>query len=100
MNARQKAKRYKKLYESLIKQQSVNFQIHNFSTSIIKASTIVSYEKAEILQEKESIEVIKGELAQELAKELKEKMDISVDYYPESHIYKVYGTVRIVTGIY
>lgn len=99
MNARQKAKRYKKLYESM-KQQPLNIQVHNFKTSTIKACTCVPYEMVKYQPESEYMEVIKNKLAHEIAKEIREKMDISVDDYPPQCIYKVYGTVRVVTGVY
>lgn len=100
MNARQKAKHYKKLYERMAYNQPTNLQVHNFKTSIIKACKWVPYERAEILQDSEYMEVIKNELAHDLAKELKKTMDIAVDDYPPMCVYKVYGTVRVVTGVY
>ena len=99
MNARQKAKKYKKLYERM-KLQPVNYQMLNFNTSIIKAYTCVPYEMAEALQDSEYTEAIKSRLAYNLAKELKDKMDIQIDDYPPQCVYKVYGTVRVVTGVY
>ena len=99
MNARQKAKRYKKLYENLQK-QPIQVQVHNFKTSIIKASKLVPYTMALNLQKSEYREFIENELACELAKELKETMDIVVEDYPPQCVYKVHGTVRVVTGVY
>lgn len=99
MNARQKAKHYKKLYESMQK-QPINLQVHNFKTNIIQACTCVPYEMVRYQQESEYMEVIKNKLAREIAEELKETMDIVVDDYPPQCVYKVYGTVRVVTGVY
>lgn len=101
MNLRQKAKKYKKLYERT-KQQPVNFQVHNFKTSILKSAVFVPYEMTKTLETNElgEVEVIKTKLARGLEEELKKTMDISVDYYPSEGVYKVYGTVRVVTGIY
>lgn len=101
MNARQKAKHYKKLYERL-QTQTVNFQVHNFKTSIIKSAVLVPYEMAKTLEISKigEVEVIKTKLARDLAEGLKETMDIIVEDYPQQCVYKVYGTVRVVTGIY
>lgn len=98
MNARQKAKKYKKLYESMQK-QPLNVHVHNFQTSTIKACILLPYEMQKYQAESECMELIKNKLAHELAKELKEKMDIVVEDYPPQCVYKVYGTVRVVTGV-
>ena len=101
MNARQKAKHYKKLYERMQK-QPINLQVHNFKTSLIQTVVFVPYEMTLTLEtnELEEIEFIKTKLARELAEELKKTMDITVvDCQPEC-VYKVYGTVRVVTGVY
>lgn len=101
MNARQKAKHYKKMYERTQAQKQLeNLEVHNFKTNIIKAVTFIPYERVKITQESEYIEVIKNELAHNLTKEIKELMDIEVVNYPEQSIYKVYGLIRVVTGIY
>ena len=101
MNARQKAKQYKKLYERMQK-QPINLQVHNFKTSIIKSAVVVPYEKALTLEtsELEEVELIKTKLASELAEGIKETMDITVVDCPPECIYKVYGTIRVVTGVY
>lgn len=97
MNARQKAKHYKKLYEST-KLKPINFQVHNFKTSYVQACKLVRHEC--YLQDSEYKDAIEKELSQELAKGLKNLMDIKVEYYPEDCLYKVYGTVRVFTGVY
>lgn len=103
MNARQKAKHYKKLYERL-QQQQVKFQVQNLKTHIIKAKIKVPYKMAYELtdnqQESEYMEVIKNKLSHEIAMELKERMNIDIIDYPPECVYKVYGSVRVVTGIY
>ena len=99
MNARQKAKHYKKLYERM-QMQPVNFQVHNFKTSYVQACKLVPYEKAFYLQDSDYIETIKNCLADELAKELKNIMDVEIQDYPAQCSYKVYGSVRVVTGLY
>ena len=99
MNARQKAKYYKKLYERTQK-QPINLQVHNFKTSYIQACKLLPYEMALKLQESECREVIENELVRELSKEIKKIMDVEVQDYPEQCVYKVYGTVRVVTGVY
>ena len=98
MNARQKAKHYKKLYERMQK-QPINLQVHNVNTNIIQACTLVPYEMMKVIQESEDMELIKNKLAREIANGLKETMDIKIVDYPPQCIYKVYGTVRVVTGI-
>lgn len=98
MNARQKAKKYKKLYESM-QRQPINVHVHSFQTSTIKACVSLPYEMQKYQAESEYMELIKNQLAHELAKELREKMDITVDDYPPQCAYKVYGTVRVVTGV-
>ena len=101
MNARQKAKHYKKLYERMQK-QPVNFQVHNFKTSIIKSAVCLPYEMAKTLETSElgEVDFIKSKLASDLAERIKEAMDITVVDYPPQCVYTVYGTVRVVTGIY
>lgn len=101
MNARQKAKHYKKLYERSL-QQPVTFQAHNFKTSIIKSAVFVPYEMAKTLETNNlgDVEIIKTKLSRELAEGLKETMDITVIDYPPECVYKVCGSVRVVTGIY
>ena len=101
MNARQKAKHYKKLYERMQK-QPVKFQVHNFKTSIIKSAVCVPYGLAKTLETSDlgEVDFIKTKLASDLAKGLKETMDIKVVDYPQQCAYTVYGIVRVVTGIY
>ena len=99
MNARQKAKKYKKLYESMQK-QPINLQVHNFKTSYIQACKLVPYEMALHLQESECREIIENELVHQLSKEIKNIMDVEVQDYPEQCVYKVFGTVRVVTDVY
>lgn len=100
MNARQKAKHFKKLYERMAYNQPTNLQVHNFNTSTILACTSVPYAMVDALKDSEYTEAIKSQLAHELAKELKDKMNITVVDQPRQCIYRVYGTVRVITGIY
>lgn len=99
MNARQKAKHYKKLYEST-KLKPINFQVHNFKTSYIQACKLIPYEMSSCLLDSEYKETIEKNLAIELAKELKNLMDVEIQDYPAECLYKVCGTVRVVTGVY
>lgn len=105
MNARQKAKRYKKLYENETRkfQQPLPLQVHNFNTQIIKAQTYVPYEMAyemETNQKSEYMKIIKDKLARDIAKEIKDIMEINVFDCPTNNFYVIYGKVRIVTRIY
>lgn len=101
MNLRQKAKYYKKLYKiKQIKEQPLNIQVHNFKTSYIQACKLIPYEMAFYLQDSEYRETIENDLARDLAKELKNIMDVEVQDYPAQCLYKVFGTVRVVTGVY
>lgn len=100
MNARQKAKHYKKLYERQLAMQPTDLQVHNFKTDFIKVCTMIPYEKAKYYPLHDYSETIKTNLAYELTKELINKMDIEVFDYPEQCAYKLYGSVRIVTGVY
>ena len=61
MNSRQKAKRYKKLYENLMYNQTIPFQVHNYKTSTIKACTCVPYARKDMLHDDEYINAIKSQ---------------------------------------
>ena len=100
MNARQKAKRYKKLYEQTLAKTPVHYQVQNFKTEFIKACTLLPYEVVKYQNISDYEEIIKERLARDLSEELKKIMDIETIYYPEQSCYKVYGIIRVVTGVY
>lgn len=100
MNARQKAKHYKKLYERTLATTPVPYRVHNFKTDFIKAYTVLPYEVVKYQNIIDYEEIIKERLARNLAEEVKKIMDIETIDYPEQCCYKVYGSIRVVTGVY
>ena len=100
MNNRQKAKHYKQLYERTLATQPLDLHVQNFKTEYIKTCTMIPAEAVKYHQISDYEETIKNELAHGLAEEIKKKMDVEAVYYPEQSAYKVYGLVRIVTGVY
>lgn len=88
MNARQKAKKYKRMYEELLKQP-------------VKIDTLRSerlYPEALIMQGNSSHlrEVIVKDIAQGLASSLDKYMDYHTEFCPHINKYRFYGEIKVV----
>ena len=99
MNARQKAKHYKKLYEQTLATTPIHYQVHNVQTDVIKTSTLIPYVMVKNQQLSDYDEIFKQMLGRGLSEEIKKRMEIEVVDYPGMQCYKVYGIIRVVTGI-
>lgn len=99
MNARQKAKYYKKLYEQTLAKTPVQFQVQRLKTDVIKTCTMVPYVMVKNQELSNYEEIFKEMVGLGLSDVIKNKMEIEVVDYPGMHCYKVYGCIRVVTSV-
>ena len=96
MNARQKAKKYKKLYENLLN-QPVKF---NVVTPKVDTLRYEQFFDEDLLAQPEHIKYIRrgmrARIAEELVSELNSYINISSKYQPDLHGYQVCGEIKVV----
>jgi hypothetical protein len=95
MNARQKAKKYKRMYESLLK-QPVRFKVEQHKIDTLKFERF--YPEALIVQENSSYlrEVIVKDIAQGLASSLNKYIDYYTEFCPHINKYRLCGEIKVV----
>lgn len=97
MNARQKAKKYKQMYEELLN-QPIEFKVEHHNHKIDTLRFEQFYPKALIAQENSSYlrEVIVRGIAQGLASSLDKYIDYNTEFCPHLNKYRVYGEIKVV----
>ena len=95
MNARQKAKKYKRMYEALLN-QSVPFKVEQHKIDTLRVERF--YPKALIIQENSNYlrEVIVKDIAQDLASNLDKYMDYKTEFCPRINKYRFHGEIKVV----
>lgn len=95
MNVRQKAKRYKRLYETLsVRHKGFKCEDHK----VDKLKVMRYYPEALIVKEyKDAIkEMIVKDIACNLAENLGKYVDITTEFCPQTNAYLVYGEISVV----
>lgn len=96
MNARQKAKKYKHMYEALLKQQPVRFKVEQHKIDTLKCERL--YPEALITQENSS--QVRGIIVRDIAQSIVSNLDKYIEYHTEfcPHInkYRFYGEIDVV----
>lgn len=95
MNARQKAKKYKRLYEELLK-QPVRFNVEQYKIDTVRFERL--YPEALIAQGNSSYlrEVVVKDIAQHLANSLDKYIDYHAEFCPHVNKYRFYGEIKVV----
>lgn len=95
MNARQKAKKYKRMYEALLR-QPVQFKVEQHKIDTLRF--IRFYPKELCTPEKSSYlrEVIVRDIAQSLADSLDKYIEYDIEFCPHRNMYRVYGEIKVV----
>ena len=95
MNARQKAKKYKSMYENLLKQPvELKVEQHKIDTLRVERfypEAFISRENSSYLQE-----VIARDIAQFLASSLDKYIDYRTEFCPHINKYRFLGEIRVV----
>ena len=95
MNARQKAKKYKRMYEALLK-SPIRFEVEQHKIDTLRFERF--YPEALITQENSSYlrEVIVKDIAQGLASNLDKYIDYNTEFCPRINKYRFYGEIKVV----
>ena len=98
MNARQKAKKYKRMYEALLN-QPVKFKVEEHKIDTLKFERF--YPAELIMHEDNSYlrEVIVKDIAQCLASSLDEYIDYYMEFCPCINKHRFYGEIKVVKVI-
>ena len=95
MNARQKAKKYKHMYEALLK-QPVRFKVEQRKIDTLKFERF--YPEAFIIKNSSSYlrDVIVKDIAQGIASSLDTYIDYHTEFCPHINKYRFYGEIDVV----
>lgn len=95
MNARQKAKKYKRMYEALLN-QPVRFKVEQHKIDTLRFERF--YSEALIMQGDSGYlrEVIVKDIAQGLASSLDKYIDYNMEFCPHINKYRFYGELKVV----
>lgn len=101
MNARQKAKRYKRMYKELLNKPfvpKITMEQHKVNTLRIKR---YYPEELIILEDKDYVRgVIATDIAHDIAKNLDKYIDYEMGFEPHINRYYLYGEIKIVDRSY
>lgn len=94
MNARQKAKRFKRLYEEMLKQPIPKFTVTNYKIDTLRFERL--YPDV-IIQGNESriIDTITKDLAHELVEQMDKYVTITTNFEPHVNKFRVVGEVKV-----
>lgn len=95
MNARQKAKRYKRMYEELVnKPVKITVEQHKIDRLKFKRA----YPRHVVVDENSSYfkEVILKDIALDLVKSLNKYIDYHTEFYPDTNEYCFVGEIKVV----
>lgn len=95
MNARQKAKKYKRMYEKLLN-QPVKFNMEQSNIRTLKFERF--YPKALVVDEYSSYfrKVIAKDIAYDIASKLEKYIDYNIEFCPHVNSYRFSGKIKIV----
>lgn len=95
MNARQKAKKYKRMYEALFK-QPVRFKVKQHKIDTLRFERF--YPEALVVHGNNSYlrDVIVKDIAQELSSSLDKYIDYRTEFCPHINQYRFYGEIKVV----
>lgn len=95
MNARQKAKKYKRMYEAFLK-SPVRFKVEEHKIDTLRFERFYSEEL--IAQENSSYlrEVMVKDIAEGLASSLDKYIDYKTEFCPHINKYRFYGEIKVV----
>lgn len=95
MNARQKAKKYKHMYETLLN-QPVKFKLEEHKIDTLRFERF--YPEALIVRENSGYlrEVIIKDIAEGIASSLDKYIDYNMEFCPHINKYRFYGEIKVV----
>ena len=96
MNARQKAKYYKRKYEELAKMPLPKFTVTNYKVDTLRLQRL--YPEALIEKGKENTltDIIIKDLANELASQIGRYVTVTANFEPHINYYRIVGEIRVV----
>lgn len=96
MNARQKAKKYKRMYEELLK-QPVKFKVEQHKINTLRFERF--YPEELIANENSSYlrKVIVEDIVQSLASNLDDYIDYYTEFCPHINKYRFYGEIKVIS---
>ena len=99
MNARQKAKKYKRINEALLN-QPVKFKVEQYKIDTLGFERFF-YPKDPILQNDNCLqEVIAEDIAQGIANNLYKYIDYNIEFCPHINMHRFYGEIKILERTY
>lgn len=98
MNARQKAKKYKRMYEKLLN-QPVKFKVEQHKIDTLRFARV--YPKALVTKEYTSYlrDVIIKDIALEIARSLNKYAEYHTEFCPHINMYRLYGEIKVVSRL-
>ena len=99
MNARKKAKKYKRMYEELVKQpQPIRYKIERSKIDTLRFERLYPGPEAIIFMENSNYlrEVIAKDIALSLASSLDKYIDYHTEFCPHINQYRIWGEIKVV----
>jgi len=90
MNARQKAKKYKRMYEGLLN-SSMQYKIDTLRVEQFYPEAFITQVDGRFLRE-----VIVRDLARDLVCDLKKYVDYHTEFIPSINKYRLYGEIKVI----
>lgn len=96
MNARQKAKKYKRMYEGLLKQH-VEFKVEQYKIDTVRFER--RYPTALVMQDNTDYfrHCVVKDIAHSLAEHLDKYIDYRTEFCPHANMYRMRGEIKIVS---
>ena len=98
MNARQKAKKYKRMYEALLR-QPVLFKVEQHKIDTLRferyyPKILATPEKRDYLRE-----IVVRDIAISLVESLDKYVDYDIEFCPHKNLYRVCGEIKVVNQL-
>lgn len=98
MNARQKAKKYKRMYEALLK-SPIEFEVKQYKIDTVKferfyPAPVITPESSDFYRE-----AITKDIARNLASELDKYINYNIEFCPHMNMYRFYGEIEVVNRL-
>jgi len=97
MNARQKAKKYKRMYEELLKQHVELFKVEQYKIDTVRFER--RYPTALVMQDNTDYfrHCVVKDIAYSLAESLDKYIDYRTEFDPDTNMYRMRGEIKIVS---
>lgn len=96
MNARQKAKKYKRMYEALLK-KPVEIKVEQHKIDTLRFERFYTYLESPILKNSDYLRnVIANDISRCLVNDHGKYIDFHIEFCPHINRYRLYGEIKVI----